>query len=191
VLRFGAAIRRGHAPVAAAFAYNGMRLCTHAQRAPMTISIVHLAELLAGIARSQQAIIDAVERADGGWRSTHLIPMLNVAANTRAPDPRLIDLPSRILLRYQGRAAVDSEAIVADLERLFALPPDGGQPDMTAPDAAVPPAAQRFAAKVAAAAAARTAAPAASAPTAAPAAAPAPASPPAASEDNLDFSKPR
>ena len=156
----------------------------------MTISIAHLAELLSGIARSQQAIIDAVERADGGWRSTHLIPMLNVAANTRAPDPRLVDLPSRILLRYQGRAAIDSEAIVADLERLFALPPDGAQTDLTAPDAAVPPAAQRFAAKVAAAAAARTAAPAA-APAPAPAPAAAPASPPAAAEDNLDFSKPR
>lgn len=156
----------------------------------MTISVAHLAELLSGIARCQQAIIDAIERDNGGWRSTHLIPMLSVAANMRAPDPRLIDLPSRILMRYQGRAAIDSEAIVADLERLFALPPEGPPMDLTAPDTSVPPAAQRFAAKVAAAAGAQAAAaPQAQAPAAA-APAPASAAPKAASGDNLDFSKP-
>ena len=36
----------------------------------MNISIEHLAELLAGMARSQQAIVDAVERANAGWRNT-------------------------------------------------------------------------------------------------------------------------
>src|SRR5690606_6276422 len=78
-----------------------------AREGAMTISTEHLAELLAGIARAQQALVDAIERSDAGWRNTHLIPVLNVAANMRAPEPRLIDLPSRILLRYQGRAAVD------------------------------------------------------------------------------------
>ena len=39
----------------------------------MTISTAHLAELLSGIARAQQALVDAVERADAGLRSTHLI----------------------------------------------------------------------------------------------------------------------
>src|SRR6185436_16923686 len=102
------------------------------REAAMSISIEHLAELLSGIARSQQAIIDAVERANGGWRNTHLIPMLNVAANMRQADPRLLDLPARILLRYQGRAAVDTAAIVADLERLLALPPGGAQADPSA-----------------------------------------------------------
>jgi hypothetical protein len=37
----------------------------------------------------------------------------------RTADPRLVDLPSRILLRYQGRAALDMEAIKVDLERLI------------------------------------------------------------------------
>jgi hypothetical protein len=37
----------------------------------------------------------------------------------RAADPRLVDLPSRILMRYQGRAAVDLDAIKVDLDRLI------------------------------------------------------------------------
>ena len=44
----------------------------------MTISTEHLAELLAGIARSQQALIDAIERADGGWRNTHLLSLIHI-----------------------------------------------------------------------------------------------------------------
>jgi hypothetical protein len=84
----------------------------------MSITNEQLAELLAGIAKSQQAIIDAVERANGGWRNNHLSPLLTIAANLRSADPRLLDLPSRILMRYQGRAALDLAAIKADLDRL-------------------------------------------------------------------------
>jgi hypothetical protein len=86
----------------------------------MNLSTDQLAELLAGIARAQNAIIDAIESANGGWRNTHLIPKLNVAANMRSGEPRLLDLPSRVLLRFQGRPAVDNAAIKADLERLLA-----------------------------------------------------------------------
>lgn len=151
----------------------------------MTISNEHLAELLSGIARAQQAIVDAVERADPGWRSTHLVPLLNVAANMRSPEPRMVDLASRILLRYQGKVPPDSALIVADLERLLALPPQGAATDATAP-VPLPPAVVRAMAKAAAAGgAAPAAAPAATAPV--PAAAPAPA---AAAGENLDFSKP-
>jgi len=78
-----------------------------------------LAELLAGIAKSQNAVLDAVDRANPGFKATHLASVLNVAANMRTAEPRLIDLPSRILLRYQGRAAVDLDAIKADLDRLL------------------------------------------------------------------------
>ena len=78
-----------------------------------------LAELLAGIAKSQNAVLDAVDRANPGFKATHLASVLNVAANMRTAEPRLIDLPSRILLRYQGRAAVDLDAIKVDLERLM------------------------------------------------------------------------
>ena len=34
----------------------------------MNVTIEQLAELLAGIARSQQAIVDAIESENGGWR---------------------------------------------------------------------------------------------------------------------------
>ena len=84
----------------------------------MSITNEQLAELLAGIAKSQQAIIDAVERANGGWRNNHLSPLLTIAANMRSAEPRLLDLPSRVLMRYQGRAALDLAAIKADLDRL-------------------------------------------------------------------------
>jgi hypothetical protein len=84
----------------------------------MNIDSMQLAELLAGIAKAQTAIIDAVERANGGWRAQHLSQVLSVAANMRSAEPRLVDLPARILMRYQGRPAVDLAAIAADLERL-------------------------------------------------------------------------
>jgi hypothetical protein len=77
-----------------------------------------MAELLAGIAKANNAILDAMDRALPGFKVTHLAPVLNVAANTRSAEPRLVDLPARVLLRYQGRAAVDVDAIRADLDRL-------------------------------------------------------------------------
>lgn len=167
----------------------------------MTISTEHLAELLAGIARSQQALIDAIERADGGWRNTHLIPLLTVAASMRLAEPRLMDLPSRILLRFQGRTPVDGASIVADLERLLALPaqsPAAAEASAaTAPGSSTPLAARMAAASAPQAVARPVAAPAAApvqrpapaaAPVQAPTAAPRPA--PAAGGENLDFSKP-
>jgi hypothetical protein len=81
----------------------------------MNITTEQLAELLAGIARSQQAVIDAVDRAQPGFRGTYLLPTLNVAANLRIPDVRLLDLPSRILLRSQGRVPMDMETVLANL----------------------------------------------------------------------------
>lgn len=81
----------------------------------MSLTTEQLAELLAGIARSQQAIIDAIESESGGWRNTHLLPKLNVAANMRVANARLIDIPSRILLRSQGRVPMDAATIARDL----------------------------------------------------------------------------
>jgi hypothetical protein len=60
-----------------------------------------------------------VDRANGGWRNNHLIPLLTIAANVRAAQPRLLDLPARVLLRAQGRGAIDMAALTADLERLL------------------------------------------------------------------------
>jgi hypothetical protein len=41
----------------------------------------------------------------------------------RAGDPRMIDLSSRILMRLQGRVALDNAAVKADLERLMSGKP--------------------------------------------------------------------
>ena len=117
-----------------------------------------LAELLSGIAKSQNAMLDAVDRAMPGFKATHLGPVLNIAANIRQADPRLIDLPSRVLLRLQGRVAPDQSAIVADLDRLLGTAAAAAQPAPAAP-----------------AAAPVSAAPAAPAPRPAPVATPAPA----------------
>jgi len=78
----------------------------------MNLNVEQIAELLAGIARSQQAIVDAIESENGGWRNTHLLPKLNTASNMRLATPRLIDIPSRILLRSQGRVPMDVPTIV-------------------------------------------------------------------------------
>ena len=155
-----------------------------------------LAELLSGIAKSQNAVLDAMDRAMPGFKATHLAPVLNIAANFRQAEPRLIDLPSRILSRLQGRVAADTSAIVADLDRL--LQPAAAAvaaPAASAPAAAPPPPPARPPAPAAAAsspapapapvAAVATAAPA----PAAPAPAPAPAAPPLASDDPFNFLK--
>ena len=47
------------------------------------------------------------------------MPLLNIAANTRVAEPRMIDFPARILLRLHGRVALDNAAVKADLERLM------------------------------------------------------------------------
>ena len=82
----------------------------------MNLNVEQIAELLAGIARSQQAIVEAIESESGGWRNTHLLPKLNTASNMRLATPRLIDIPSRILLRSQGRVPMDVPNIVRVIE---------------------------------------------------------------------------
>ncbi len=81
----------------------------------MSITNEQLAELLAGFVRSQQAVIDAIESANGGWRNTHLLPKLNTAANMRIANARLLDIPSRVLLRSQSRVPMDVATIARDL----------------------------------------------------------------------------
>ncbi len=104
----------------------------------MNLNADQFAELLAGFARTHNAIIEAVERAQPGFKNTHAIPVLNVAANIRAAAPRMIDLPSRILLRMQGRAAVDIAAIKQDLARLTGDPSAAPAPSAAPPAAAAP-----------------------------------------------------
>ncbi len=94
----------------------------------MNLSTDHLADILIGVARAQNAVIEAMERASPGFRNTHALPLITLAANMRAGDPRMIDLSARILMRLQGRVALDNAAVKADLERLMS-----GKPAATAP----------------------------------------------------------
>jgi len=103
----------------------------------MTISVEQLAELLAGIARSQQAIIDAIESESGGWRSAHLLPKLNTAANMRLANVRLMDLPSRVLLRSQSRVPMDVATITRDLNAALGVSVSTAAAAVVAPIAAV------------------------------------------------------
>ena len=101
------------------------------------ISTQQLAELLSGIARAQAAIVQGLESAMPGARSTHVVPALQNAAHVRDhPDPTLVDLPVRVLLAYMGRVGPDPANIARDLERALAgLPPMtmGAAPEFAAP----------------------------------------------------------
>jgi hypothetical protein len=103
----------------------------------MEISSEQLADILIGVARAQNAVVDAIERANPGFRSNHASPLITQAANMRAGDPRMIDLPARILMRLQGRVALDNATVKADLERLIS----GVAAAPSAPAAAAPAAA--------------------------------------------------
>ena len=133
----------------------------------MSITTQQLAEILIGVARSQQAIIDAVEGMKAGFKSTYLTPALDTAAKLRSTGRPLTlqDFPARVLVQCQGRAGPNLEQMVKDLDDLLS--------GKVLTPSAVAPATAR-----AAAAAPR--------PTPAPAA-PAPATPTASSDNDLDM----
>lgn len=85
------------------------------------ISTHQLAELLVGIARAQQAIIEAVESSKPGFRSTHLSPALVNAARVRDMHRplQLADLPARVLMQCMGRNGPDVDHIARDLAELL------------------------------------------------------------------------
>ncbi len=139
----------------------------------MNITTQQFAELLIGIARSQQAIIDAIESQKAGFKGTYLSPVLDSVAKIRTTNraPSLQEFPARVLSQCQSRVGPNVEQVVKDLEAMLS-----GQ---VATPSAVAPAAARAAA----------AAPAAPAPAAAPAAAaPAPAAT-GGGDDDLDMTK--
>ena len=86
----------------------------------LQISALQLAELLAGIARAQAAMVQGLENELAGVRSGRVIPAVQNAAHLRDhPDPTLVDLPVRILLGSMGRVGPDPATIAKDLERLI------------------------------------------------------------------------
>lgn len=100
----------------------------------MNLTIEQLAEILAGIAKAQQAIIDGIESESGGWKNTHLIPKLTTASNMRLATPRLMDVPSRVLLRSQTRVVMDVATITRMLHEAVSGEP---VPDVPAAKPAV------------------------------------------------------
>jgi len=106
----------------------------------MSITTQQLAEILIGVARSQQAIIDAVEGMKAGFKGTYLGPALESAARLRSVGraASLQNYPSRLLVQCLGRGLPNMEQMVKDLEELLS----GG----VAPSSAVAPAIARAAA---------------------------------------------
>ena len=89
----------------------------------MQVSSEQLAQLLLGVARAQQAIIEALENSKAGFKSTHFRPAIETAARLRANRPEtLVDLPSRLLLQMLSRNVPDTDTVIRDLERLLAAP---------------------------------------------------------------------
>jgi hypothetical protein len=86
-----------------------------------TLTTQHLAELLIGIARAQQAMIDAIESQRAGYKLSHLLPTLTTAAKIRntGHTPTLMDFPARVLLAHQGRNPPDVAQVARDLEALI------------------------------------------------------------------------
>ena len=80
-----------------------------------------LAEVLIGIARAQQAIVDAIESSRPGFKTTHLAPLLDTAAKTRNTGylPGLADLPARVLVACQTRTGPELAAVTRDLNEIL------------------------------------------------------------------------
>lgn len=95
------------------------------------ISSRQLAELVVGIARAQQAIVDAIESSRPGFRSTHLSPsLMNVARVRDTHRPlQLADLPARVLLQCMGRNGPDLDQVARDIETLIGSAAGTSPPD--------------------------------------------------------------
>ncbi len=143
----------------------------------MNVTTQQLAELLIGIARSQQAVIDAIDAQKPGFKATYLTPALDSVAKIRSTNraPSLQEFPARVLSQCQSRVGPNLEQVMKDLQALLS-----GQ--VAVPDA-VAPATLRAAAAAAARAVPAPVAPARAA--ASPAAAT--ASPVAATADDNDL----
>ena len=110
----------------------------------MNLTTQQLADILIGVARSQQAIIEGIEGLKAGFKGTYLAPALDSVAKIRSMGrtPSLQDFPARVLLQCQGRAGPNVEQIIRDLEELLS--------GTAATPAAVAPATARAAAASAA-----------------------------------------
>src|SRR6188472_2522638 len=86
------------------------------------VTTQQLAELIIGVARAQQAIVEALESQKSGFKGTHLGPALDNAAKSRVTTRPLTlqEFPARVLMQCMGRAGPNVEQLTRDLEALFA-----------------------------------------------------------------------
>jgi len=97
------------------------------------VTTQQLAEILIGIARTQQAIVDGMESLKAGFKTTHFAPALDNTAKIRVTTRPLTlqDFPARVLMQSMGRAGPNLEQITRDLDALLS-----GQPLTAAAPAA-------------------------------------------------------
>jgi hypothetical protein len=104
------------------------------------ITTQQLAQLLLGIARSQNAIIEALENSKAGFKSSHFRPSIETAARIRANRTEtLADYPSRLLLQMLGRTPPDADTVSRDLESLLVRAGQAGKAPVSPRPAADPP----------------------------------------------------
>ena len=91
----------------------------------MNLSTQQLAEILIGVARSQQAIIEAIENMKAGFKGTYLAPALDSVAKIRVTGRPLSlqEYPARVLMQCQGRVGPNIEQVMKDLDALLAAKP--------------------------------------------------------------------
>ena len=103
------------------------------------VTTQQLAQLLLGIARAQNAVVEALENSKAGFKASHFRPAVESASRIRSNRPdTLADYPSRLLLQFLGRTGPDIDAVTRDLEALLAAPPPAAPaapaPATSAPD---------------------------------------------------------
>ena len=104
------------------------------------VTTQQLAQLLLGIARAQNAMVEALENSKAGFKSTHFRPSIETASRIRSNLPEsLADYPSRLLLQMLGRTAPDTDRVMRDLEALLNRPSSAAP--AAAPTPGAPPAA--------------------------------------------------
>ena len=100
------------------------------------ITTQQLAQILLGIARAQNAVVEALENSKVGFKATHFRPAVESASRIRANRPdSLTDYPSRLLLQMLGRTGPDLDSVQRDLEKLLAAPPPAAPVRPSAPAA--------------------------------------------------------
>jgi hypothetical protein len=89
----------------------------------MELTVQQLAQLLLGVARAQQAIIDALENSKAGFKASHFRPAVETAARIRANRAEtLAEFPARLLLQMMNRTAPDTDSVMRELEKLLSQP---------------------------------------------------------------------